>query len=44
MNTNGGDESENFDPDKHIDAYLPVRVNEQSINHCLSDYQHVLCL
>ncbi|KAH1203495.1 putative boron transporter 6 [Glycine max] len=26
---------ENFDPDKHIDAYLPVRVNEQRMSNLL---------
>ncbi|XP_027333119.1 probable boron transporter 7 [Abrus precatorius] len=28
-------EKENFDPDKHIDAYLPVRVNEQRMSNLL---------
>lgn len=31
----GGDEKEKFDPDKHIDAYLPVRVNEQRMSNLL---------
>ncbi|KAK7320700.1 hypothetical protein VNO77_30414 [Canavalia gladiata] len=26
---------ENFDPDKHIDAYLPVRVNEQRMTNLM---------
>ncbi|KAJ4718304.1 putative Boron transporter [Melia azedarach] len=26
---------ENFDPEKHIDAYLPVRVNEQRVSNLL---------
>ena len=26
---------ENFDPEKHIDAYLPVRVNEQRMTNLL---------
>ncbi|TKY58163.1 boron transporter 6 [Spatholobus suberectus] len=29
------DAKENFDPDKHIDAYLPVRVNEQRMSNLL---------
>ncbi|KAG8636307.1 hypothetical protein MANES_16G118700v8 [Manihot esculenta] len=31
----GGVEKEKFDPDKHIDAYLPVRVNEQRMSNLL---------
>ncbi|XP_050230952.1 probable boron transporter 7 [Mercurialis annua] len=30
-----GDENKKFDPDKHIDAYLPVRVNEQRMSNLL---------
>lgn len=26
---------ETFDPEKHIDAYLPVRVNEQRVSNLL---------
>uniref|UniRef100_A0A7N0ZTV1 Bicarbonate transporter-like transmembrane domain-containing protein n=1 Tax=Kalanchoe fedtschenkoi TaxID=63787 RepID=A0A7N0ZTV1_KALFE len=36
--TNGGNTESNtpqFDPDKHIDAYLPVRVNEQRVTNLL---------
>ncbi|XVE71644.1 hypothetical protein DITRI_Ditri10aG0167700 [Diplodiscus trichospermus] len=29
------DAKENFDPEKHIDAYLPVRVNEQRMSNLL---------
>ncbi|KAI4337349.1 hypothetical protein L6164_015778 [Bauhinia variegata] len=29
------DAQENFDPEKHIDAYLPVRVNEQRLTNLL---------
>lgn len=29
-----GDES-GFDPEKHVDAYLPVRVNEQRVSNLL---------
>ncbi|XP_002514365.3 probable boron transporter 7 [Ricinus communis] len=29
------DKREKFDPDKHIDAYLPVRVNEQRMSNLL---------
>ncbi|XP_015933763.1 boron transporter 4 [Arachis duranensis] len=36
---NGEDKGENkestFDPEKHIDAYLPVRVNEQRVSNLL---------
>ncbi|KAL1298115.1 hypothetical protein HN51_042530 [Arachis hypogaea] len=36
---NGEDQGENkestFDPEKHIDAYLPVRVNEQRVSNLL---------
>lgn len=31
----GEDAKENFDPDKHIDAHLPVRVNEQRMSNLL---------
>ncbi|KAF2303877.1 hypothetical protein GH714_024040 [Hevea brasiliensis] len=31
----GGDAKEKFDPDKHIDAYLPERVNEQRMSNLL---------
>ncbi|KAL5067248.1 hypothetical protein RYX36_018135, partial [Vicia faba] len=34
MNTNPGTK-EKFDPVKHIDAYLPVRVNEQRLSNLL---------
>ncbi|KAL4386999.1 hypothetical protein GQ457_09G024870 [Hibiscus cannabinus] len=29
---------ENFDPEKHIDAYLPVRVNEQRMSNLLQSF------
>ncbi|KAF7817228.1 putative boron transporter 7 [Senna tora] len=28
-------EKQHFDPEKHIDAYLPVRVNEQRLSNLL---------
>ncbi|XP_065865175.1 boron transporter 4-like [Euphorbia lathyris] len=31
----GENESDAFDPEKHIDAYLPVRVNEQRLSNLL---------
>ncbi|XP_022720873.1 boron transporter 4-like [Durio zibethinus] len=31
----GENEKERFDPEKHIDAYLPVRVNEQRVSNLL---------
>ncbi|KAL9368641.1 hypothetical protein Peur_039840 [Populus x canadensis] len=31
----GEDPKETFDPEKHIDAYLPVRVNEQRVSNFL---------
>ncbi|XVF24862.1 hypothetical protein REPUB_Repub13aG0164000 [Reevesia pubescens] len=31
----GEHEKETFDPEKHIDAYLPVRVNEQRVSNLL---------
>ena len=31
----GGDDTNKFDPEKHIDAYLPVRVNEQRMSNLL---------
>ncbi|XP_012076625.1 boron transporter 4 isoform X1 [Jatropha curcas] len=34
-NDDGGGANEIFDPDKHIDAYLPVRVNEQRVSNLL---------
>lgn len=30
-----GDATGKFDPEKHIDAYLPVRVNEQRVSNLL---------
>jgi hypothetical protein len=30
-----GNEKETFEPEKHIDAYLPVRVNEQRMSNLL---------
>ncbi|GLU22139.1 hypothetical protein SLE2022_382350 [Rubroshorea leprosula] len=32
---NNQNTKENFDPEKHIDAYLPVRVNEQRLSNLL---------
>lgn len=32
---NGGDQKGKFDPEKNIDAYLPVRVNEQRMSNLL---------
>ncbi|KAK1379919.1 hypothetical protein POM88_026663 [Heracleum sosnowskyi] len=34
-NNNGRVASNSFDPEKHIDAYLPVRVNEQRVSNLL---------
>lgn len=34
-NNNGRVASDSFDPEKHIDAYLPVRVNEQRVSNLL---------
>ncbi|XP_010416339.1 PREDICTED: putative boron transporter 5 [Camelina sativa] len=36
-NDDGGDSSDEsgFDPEKHLDAYLPVRVNEQRVSNLL---------
>lgn len=31
----GEDPNDTFDPEKHIDAYLPVRVNEQRVSNLL---------
>lgn len=31
----GENKKEIFDPEKHIDAYLPVRVNEQRVSNLL---------
>lgn len=31
----GKKSKEKFDPEKHIDAYLPVRVNEQRVSNLL---------
>ncbi|OMO54251.1 Bicarbonate transporter, eukaryotic [Corchorus capsularis] len=31
----GENEKDKFDPEKHIDAYLPVRVNEQRVSNLL---------
>ena len=31
----GKNADEKFDPEKHIDAYLPVRVNEQRVSNLL---------
>lgn len=31
----GENEKETFDPERHIDAYLPVRVNEQRVSNLL---------
>ncbi|XVF34406.1 hypothetical protein REPUB_Repub18cG0056300 [Reevesia pubescens] len=39
MKGNGGEDTkENFDPEKHIDAYLPVRVNEQRMSNLLQSF------
>ncbi|XP_022751652.1 probable boron transporter 6 [Durio zibethinus] len=34
----GKDAKENFDPDRHIDAFLPVRVNEQRMSNLLQSF------
>uniref|UniRef100_M1CS41 Boron transporter n=1 Tax=Solanum tuberosum TaxID=4113 RepID=M1CS41_SOLTU len=34
-NKNGGTTEVTFDPEKHIDVYLPVRVNEQRVSNLL---------
>jgi boron transporter len=33
-----------FDPDKHVDAYLPVRVNEQRLSNLLQSLLVAACL
>lgn len=33
--SDGRSETESFDPDKHIDGNLPVRVNEQRVSNLL---------
>ncbi|ONK80996.1 uncharacterized protein A4U43_C01F24100 [Asparagus officinalis] len=33
--TNGEEKKDSFDPEKHIDEYLPVRVNEQRVTNLL---------
>ncbi|XWS73081.1 hypothetical protein CRYUN_Cryun02cG0095100 [Craigia yunnanensis] len=39
MKGDGGEAAkENFDPEKHIDAYLPVRVNEQRMSNLLQSF------
>ncbi|GAB4837558.1 Probable boron transporter 7 [Ancistrocladus abbreviatus] len=35
MNSEDSGDAEEFDPEKHIDAYLPVRVNEQRLSNLL---------
>ncbi|GJZ94142.1 retrovirus-related pol polyprotein from transposon TNT 1-94 [Tanacetum coccineum] len=35
MNSDGGETKGKFDPEKHIEAYLPVRVNEQRVTNLL---------
>lgn len=36
MKSDGGENGkEKFDPEKHIDAFLPVRVNEQRLSNLL---------
>lgn len=35
MNREEGDTKGKFDPEKHIDPYLPVRVNEQRVTNLL---------
>lgn len=35
MNNDGGETKGKFDPEKHIEAYLPVRVNEQRLTNLL---------
>uniref|UniRef100_A0A5B6YJD7 Putative Boron transporter n=1 Tax=Davidia involucrata TaxID=16924 RepID=A0A5B6YJD7_DAVIN len=34
----GGDAEVKFDPEKHIDAHLPVRVNEQRLSNLLQSF------
>ena len=34
----GENSKESFDPEKHIDAYLPVRVNEQRVSNLLQSF------
>ncbi|CAK8570029.1 unnamed protein product [Lathyrus sativus] len=43
MNTNAGSK-EKFDPVKHIDSYLPVRVNEQRLSNLLQAFFVALLL
>lgn len=35
MNGDDGDATGKFDPERHIEAYLPVRVNEQRVTNLL---------
>lgn len=39
-----GEHNGPFDPDKHIEAYLPVRVNEQRVTNLLQSILVGLCL
>ncbi|ONK66531.1 uncharacterized protein A4U43_C06F9160 [Asparagus officinalis] len=42
--TNGKEMSSSFDPEKHIDEYLPVRVNEQRVTNLFQSLLVGACL
>ena len=41
---NGRETQTSFDPEKHIDEYLPVRVNEQRVTNLLQSILVGACL
>lgn len=44
MNSDGGKDKASFDPDKHIEAHLPVRVNEQRLSNFLQSLLVSACI
>ncbi|KAJ8624141.1 hypothetical protein MRB53_032671 [Persea americana] len=44
MNSDGGKDKASFDPDKHIEAHLPVRVNEQRLSNFLQSLLVAACI
>lgn len=42
--TKGGESKGPFDPEKHIEAHLPVRVNEQRLSNLLQSVMVGACL
>lgn len=44
MNRDGGRDKAPFDPDKHIEAHLPVRVNEQRLTNLLQSVLVGACI